>query len=124
MVVKRPSLAGRRRLRLTGTIPEAGLPEPVFVQTPASLRVTFLADPLSARILAALPPGSERFVEHVNRTGRLTTSQAIPLLGVSRPTALNYLHRLEEAGLLEAIRTSPNDPRGYWRAKVEGSQGL
>jgi ATP-dependent DNA helicase RecG len=99
----------------------AGLPEPVFVQTPASLRVTFLADPLSARILAALPPGSERFVEHLNRTGRVTTSQAIQLLGVSRPTALNYLHRLEEAGLIEAVRTSPNDPRGYWRAKVEGS---
>jgi ATP-dependent DNA helicase RecG len=99
----------------------AGLPEPVFVQTPASLRVTFLADPLSARILAALPPGSERFVEHLNRTGRVTTSQAIQLLGVSRPTALNYLHRLEEAGLIEAVRTSPNDPRGYWRMSVEGS---
>ncbi len=99
----------------------AGLPEPVFVQTPASLRVTFLADPLFARILAALPPGSERFVEHLNRTGRVTTSQAIQLLGVSRPTALHYLHRLEEAGLIEAIRTSPNDPRGYWRTSVEGS---
>ena len=99
----------------------AGLPEPVFVQTPASLRVTFLADPLSARILAALPPGSERFVEHLNRTGRVTTSQAIQLLGVSRPTALNYLHRLEDAGLIEAVRTSPNDPRGYWRMSVEGS---
>lgn len=99
----------------------AGLPEPVFVQTPASLRVTFLADPLSARILAALPPGSERFVEHLHRTGRVTTSQAIQLLGVSRPTALNYLHRLEDAGLIEAVRTSPNDPRGYWRMSVEGS---
>ncbi len=102
----------------------AGLPEPVFVQTPASLRVTFLADPLSARVLAALPPGSERFVEHLNRTGRVTTSQAIQLLGVSRPTALNYLHRLEEAGLIEAVRTAPNDPRGYWRTSVEGSWGL
>jgi Mn-dependent DtxR family transcriptional regulator len=60
-------------------------------------------------------------VEHLNRTGRVTTSQAIQLLGVSRPTALNYLHRLEEAGLIEAIRTSPNDPRGYWRMSVEGS---
>lgn len=99
----------------------AGLPEPVFVQSTASLRVTFLADPLSARILAALPPGSERFVEHLNCTGRVTTSQAIQLLGVSRPTALGYLHRLEAAGLIEAVRTSPNDPRGYWRASVEGS---
>src|SRR3990172_7076662 len=85
----------------------AGLPEPVFAQTGASLRVTFLADPLSARILAVLPRGSERFVEHLNRTGRVTTSEAIQLLGVSRPTAISYLRRLEEGGLLESVRRSP-----------------
>lgn len=95
----------------------AGLPEPVFVQTPASLRVTFLADPLSARILAALPTGSERFVEHLVRTGRVTTSQAIQLLGVSRPTAVAYLGRLKTAGMLEAVRTSAKDPRGFWRLR-------
>jgi len=93
----------------------AGLPEPVFVQTGASLRVTFLDDPVGARILAALPPGSERFVEHLLRTDRVTTSQAITLLGVSRPTAIAYLRRLEAAGFIEAVRTSPNDPRGFWR---------
>jgi hypothetical protein len=76
-------------------------PDPVFFQTAASLRVTFLADPLSARIIAALPPGSERFVEHLSRSGRVTTSQAIQLLGVSRPMALAYLHRLEARGLIE-----------------------
>lgn len=99
----------------------AGLPEPVFVQTPASVRVTFLADPMSARILAALPRGSERFVEHLNRTGRVTTTEAIELLGVSRPTAIRHLQHLVEAGLLEGVRKSPNDPRGYWRTVVEGS---
>jgi len=102
----------------------AGLPEPVFFQSPASLRVTFLADPLSARILAALPPGSERFVEHLSRTGRVTTSQAIQLLGVSRPTAVSYLRRLESAGLIEAVRTSPKDPRGYWRMSTANTQLL
>jgi ATP-dependent DNA helicase RecG len=100
----------------------AGLPEPVFVQTPASLRVAFLADPMSARILAALPAGSERFVEHLVRTGRVTTSQAIQLLGVSRPTAVAYLGRLESAGMLEAVRTSPKDPRGFWRLRGGGMQ--
>jgi len=99
----------------------AGLPEPVFAQTPASLRVTFLADPMSARILAALPTGSERFVEHLSRTGRVTTSETIQLLGVSRPTALAYLHRLGDAGLIEAVRTSPNDPRGFWRMRPRGT---
>jgi ATP-dependent DNA helicase RecG len=101
--------------RMYEEMERAGLPGPVFAQTAASLRVAFLADPLSARILGHLPPGSERFVEHFSRTGRVTTSQAIQLLGVSRPTVLAYLHRLEEAGLIEAVRTSPKDPRGYWR---------
>lgn len=101
--------------RMYEEMERAGLPDPVFAQTAASLRVTFLADPLSARILGHLPPGSERFVEHLSRTGRVTTSQAIQLLGVSRPTALLYLHRLEASRLIEAVRTSPNDPRGYWR---------
>lgn len=92
-----------------------GLPDPVFVQAGASLRVTFLDDPVGARMRAVLPAGSERFVEHLLRTGRVTTSQAITLLGVSRPTAIGYLRRLEEGGFVKAVRTSPNDPRGYWR---------
>ena len=57
-----------------------------------------MADPISTRILAALPRGSERFVEHVNRTGRVTTTEAIQLLGVSRPTAIRHLQHLVDAG--------------------------
>ena len=94
---------------------KAGLPDPVFVQAGASLRVTFLDNPVGARMRALLPPGSDWFVEHLLRTGRVTTSQAITLLGVSRPTAIGYLRRLEVVGFVEAVRTSPNDPRGYWR---------
>ena len=65
--------------------------------------------------------GSERFVEHLNRTGRVTTTEAIELLGVSRPTAIRHLQHLVDAGLLEVMRKSPNDPRGYWRTVAEGS---
>ncbi len=104
-----------------GRTPAQGGPHDPSPQTGASLRVTFLADPMSARILAALPRGSERFVEYLNRTGRVTTSQAIQLLGVSRPTAIGYLRRLEEAGLITAFRTSPNDPRGFWRVGGQSS---
>lgn len=77
--------------------------------------------PISARILAALLRGSERFVEHLNRTGRVTTTEAIELLGVSRPTAIRHLQHLVDAGFREAVRKSPNDPRGYWRTFVGGS---
>ncbi len=101
--------------RMYQEMERAGLPDPVFVQTGASVRVTFLDDPIAARMRAGLPPGSERFVEHLLRTGRMTTSDAIELLGVSRPTAIGYLRRLEEGGFIEAVRTSPKDPRGFWR---------
>ena len=83
--------------------------------------MTFLADPISAPILAALPRGAERFVEHLNRTGRVTTTEAIELLGVSRPTAIRHLEHLVDAGLPKAVRKSPKDPRGYWRTVVEGT---
>jgi len=47
----------------------------------------------------------------------VTTTETIQLLGVSRPTALGYLHRLEAGGLIEAVRMSQNDPRGFWRSR-------
>ncbi len=103
--------------RMFEEMERVGLPDPIYTQGPASVRVAFLADPLSARILAELPPGSERFVEFLSRTGRVTTSQAVEVLGLSRPTVLNHLHRLVQAGYLEHMGTSLNDPRGYWRLR-------
>ncbi len=93
---------------------QAGLPEPLYEQGPASVRVTLKADPIGARILEALPRGSGRFVEFVTRHGRVTTSEAVNLMGRSRPTALRYLRRLESAGLLERVG-STYSPTAYWR---------
>jgi ATP-dependent DNA helicase RecG len=103
--------------RMYQEMERVGLPDPVLHPGPASVRVVFLMDPLASRILALLPPGSERFAEHLSRVARVTTTEAVQLLAVSRPTALAYLHRLEDAGLMEAVRMSPNDPRGYWRLR-------
>jgi predicted ArsR family transcriptional regulator len=58
---------------------------------------------------------------HLNRTGRVTTTEAIELLGVSRPTAIRHLQHLVDADLLEAVCKSLNDPRGHWRTVVKGS---
>ena len=101
--------------RMFEEMSRAGLPAPVYTQGPASVRVILLADPLAGRILDRLPPGSERFVEHLSRAGRVTTTEALELLGASRPTALRYLHDLATQGLIEHIGTSLKDPRGYWR---------
>jgi len=103
--------------RMFEEMERAGLPDPIYTQGQASVRVTFLVDTLSGRVLSDMPPGSEHFVEFLSRVGRVTTIQAGDLLGVSRPTALTHLHRLRSRGLIEHVGTSPNDPRGYWRLR-------
>ena len=101
--------------RMFEEMSRAGLPDPVYIQGPGSVRVSLLADPLVARILDRLPAGSERFAEYLSRSGRVTTTEAVELLQSSRPTVLKYLHDLAEQGLIEHTGTSLKDPRGYWR---------
>lgn len=95
----------------------AGLPDPLYAERPGSVQVTLLADQLAGRILDRLPSGSERFVEFLSRGDRVTTTQAVDLLGVSRPTALKHLHELRRQDLIEHVGTSLKDPRGYWRLR-------
>jgi ATP-dependent DNA helicase RecG len=95
----------------------AGLPDPVYSERSGSLQVILLADALAGRVLDRLPPGSERFVEFLSSGDRVTTTQAVDLLGVSRPTALKYLHDLRHQELIEHVGTSLKDPRGYWRLR-------
>lgn len=103
--------------RMFEEMERAGLPDPVYAERAGSVQVALLADPLAGRILDRLPSGSERFVEFLSRGDRVTTTQAVDLLGVSRPTALKYLHDLKDRGLIEHIGTSLKDPRGYWRLR-------
>lgn len=95
----------------------AGLPDPVYTERSMSVQVTLLADQLAGRLLERLPTGSERFVEFISRGDRVTTTQAVQLLGVSRPTALKYLHELRREKLIEHVGSSLKDPRGYWRLR-------
>lgn len=99
----------------------AGLPDPVYRQGSASVRVALLMDPLAARIARLLPLGADRLVETLSADGRVTTAQAAELMGVSVPTVRKYLRRLAEAGFLEREEESPQDPRGYWSLVVAGS---
>lgn len=97
-----------------------GLPDPIYRQGSASVRVTLLMDPLAARMGRLLPRGSDRLVEALTRSDRLTTAEASSLLAVSVPTARRYLRRLEEAGLVRHAAQSPRDPHGYWQVGGEG----
>lgn len=101
--------------RMFEEMQRAGLPDPVYRQGPASVTVTLLMDPIGARMLRLLPQGSERFVEYVLGTARVTTAETKDLLGVSVNTARRYLIALSDAGYLRHERKSVRDPYGYWR---------
>jgi ATP-dependent DNA helicase RecG len=103
--------------RMFEEMSQVGLPDPVYAELSGSVRVTLLADPLAARIMRRLPVGSERFVEFLVQSDRVTTPQAAELLAVSRPTALKRLRELRDAGLLDHVASSPRDRRGYWRLR-------
>ena len=97
---------------------DAGLPEPLYEQGAASVRVILKADQLGRRLLEHLPPASGRFAEYLGQRGRVTTTEAIALFERSRPTVLGYLKRLEGQGLLEHVG-SRFDRNGYWRLPRE-----
>ena len=98
----------------------AGLPNPVYSDRASSVQVTLLADPLAGRILALLPAGSEQFVEFLSGRDKITTTEAVDLLGASRPTVLKYLKELSEKGIIRHVGKSPKDPRGYWELRRGG----
>ncbi len=100
--------------RMFEEMQRVGLPDRVYRQGPASVTVTLLMDPIGARMLRHLPSGSERFVEFVLGSERVTTAQAKELLGVSVNTARRYLTALADAGYLRHESKSARDPHGYW----------
>lgn len=96
----------------------AGLPDPIYNQGSAFVRVVLLQDSIAGKILKYLPDGSEKFVEYMSREGRVTTAEAAELLGIARPTARRYLNGLQDKGLVQHIGTSSMDPRGFWQANT------
>ncbi|MFN0146990.1 MAG: ATP-binding protein [Dehalococcoidia bacterium] len=101
--------------RMFEEMERAGLSDPLYEQRPASVRVSLIADPELARVLAALPPWLARVLEAVDRAGgQATTSGIMERIGGSRPTILKHLSALERQGLVEHIGVA-RDPRGYWR---------
>jgi ATP-dependent DNA helicase RecG len=98
----------------------AGLPEPVFRQEAASVRVILYNDRAQRQrrlIAGGLPEPLIPLIEALWARQRVTTAEAARLLGVSRPTALRYLAQLGEQGLIERVATSPRDPTAYWRLR-------
>ena len=94
---------------------QAGLNDPIYRQTSGSVELTLLAEPVDRRLDARLPGNAGTITAALRTADRLSTGEVADLLGVSRPVAQRDLAALREAGIIEWIGKSPNDPRAYWR---------
>jgi ATP-dependent DNA helicase RecG len=97
----------------------AGLTDPVYRQTSGSVELKLLAEPVDRRLEAGLPESARAITAALRSAGRLSTGEVKDVLGVSRPIVQRELAALRDAGILEWIGKSPNDPRAYWRLKTK-----
>jgi ATP-dependent DNA helicase RecG len=80
--------------------------------------LTLLAEPVDRELDAALPDSARVITAGLREAGRLSTGEVKDLLGLSRPVVQRELRTLQEAGVVEWIGKSPNDPGAYWRLKA------
>jgi ATP-dependent DNA helicase RecG len=92
----------------------AGLVDPLYEETAASVRLTLLGEPVDRRLEARLPRGSRRIMSALRDAGQLSTGEVAEAVGVSRPTASSHLRALRDAGLIVWTGKSPKDPRASW----------
>jgi ATP-dependent DNA helicase RecG len=92
----------------------AGLGDPLYEQTQASVRLTLSGEPVDRRLEAQLPRGSREIVSLLRDAGQLSTGEVAEATGMSRVTAKNRLQALRDAGLIVWTGKSPKDPRASW----------
>ena len=94
---------------------QEGLGDPVFRQTSASTILTLSTEPADRELQARLPDETRLITAALREGERLSTGELAQVLKVSRPVAIKRLRALQEAGLVEWVGNSANDPRAYWR---------
>jgi ATP-dependent DNA helicase RecG len=92
----------------------AGLHDPVYTQTAASVRLLLSAEPADRRLDAQLTPQARKVTAALREAGRLSTGEVAELLQRSRPATIRVLKALESAELIRWVGNSPQDPRAYW----------
>ncbi len=93
---------------------DAGLNDPVYTQTAASVRLLLSAEPADHRLDARLTPQARKVTAALRDAGRLSTGEVAELLQRSRPSAIRVLKSLEAAELIRWVGNSTRDPRAYW----------
>jgi ATP-dependent DNA helicase RecG len=92
----------------------AGFVDPLYEETPASVKLTLVAEPADRRLEARLPRRSRLIMATLRDAGQLSTGEVAEAIGVSRPTASSHLRALRDAGLVAWTGKSANDPRASW----------
>lgn len=92
----------------------AGLVDPLYEETPASVKLTLLAEPVDRRLEARLPRGARAIMAALREAGQLSTGEVAEAVGISRVTASKHLGILRDSGLIVWTGKSPNDPRASW----------
>lgn len=97
-----------------------GLTDPVYTQTPASVRLVLnSAHRISPDVATTLPRGSLPLLDLIRDVGRpLSTGQLVDLSGRSRPTVTKQLAALRDAGLVDWNGQSNKDPRATWSLTI------
>lgn len=91
-----------------------GLPAPSYQQTAGAVRVVLTGTSVDPHIVEQLPGGWHDVVAALRQVGRLRTGDVAELLGVTRPTAIRRLRRMEELSVIEWIGKSDTDPNAFW----------
>lgn len=97
----------------------AGLADPDYFQTSASVRLTLSSTPVDRELEGRLPPGARDVLRLVREGGRLSTGDLTEATGRSRPVVIRQLKALQAADIIEWVGHSPKDPRAYWALRVE-----
>lgn len=92
----------------------AGLDDPVYTQTGASVRLSLSGEPVERRLDGQLTADARAVTTALREAGRLSTGEVAELLDRSRPHALKVLNSLASSGIVRRVGNSPKDPRAYW----------
>jgi ATP-dependent DNA helicase RecG len=92
----------------------AGLVDPLYEETPASVKLMLLAEPVDRELEARLPRGARAIMAAIRDAGQLSTGEIAETVGISRPTASKHLRILRDADLIVWTGKSPRDPRASW----------
>ena len=101
--------------RMFNQMREAGLHDPLYEQSSASVRLVLSTEQADRALDARLPDDFRVIVSALRDAGRLGTGEVAALLGVSRPTAAKRLEAMRQAGVVEWVGNASRDPRAYWR---------